>query len=163
VTRGDFVNQYRVTYDPASRDPSGAYTKDEWTSVKDIGRRFEGVILTQEVYEHVEDAYVNAALAFLIEAGLSFLRVEGLENARGQRLAFCEGSVLTLDQVGDVIRRVLREEFWCRLESPDGFVHLGWDYYMYVGVPHSCPKAKERTVELGLYLEEWDSPYRDPS
>ncbi len=120
-------------------------------------------MLTREEYERVESAYVEAALAFLNEGGLTSLRIEGLENARGQVLAFGEGTVLSLEHVADVIRRVLREEFWCRLEGIRGFIHLGWDYYMYIGVPNPCPRAHAQAVELGLYVEELASPYSEPS
>ena len=153
------MNEYRVTkYNPAFRDPGGAYTRDEWTSVKDVGRSFAGGVLTREEYERVENAYIGAALAFLDEAGLTSLRVEGLENVLGAWLVFRNGSILSLDEVREAIRRVLREEFWCRLEGAGGYVHFGWDYYMYIGVAHPCPKARERTVELGLYVEEFASP-----
>src|SRR5690348_8693669 len=128
--RGVRVNEYRVTkYNPAFRNSADAYTRDEWIMFKDVGESFGGVVLTLEEYKRVEDAYVRAALAFMSEAGLSSLTVNSLEN-RGRRLSVQEGSVLPLEQVGDVIRRVLREEFWCRLEGLGGFVHLGWDYYM---------------------------------
>ena len=158
------MNEYRVTkYNPAFRGLGGAYTKDEWTSVKDVGRSFPAGVLTREEYERVENAYVGSALAFLGEAGLTSLRIEGLENTRGEWLLFHNDSILPLNQVGDVIRRVLREEFWCRLEGVNGYVHFGWDYYMYIGAPHPCPKAREQKVELGLYVEEFDSPYKVPS
>jgi hypothetical protein len=156
VARGSQVNQYRVTkYNPALRGPNGAFKGDEWTSVKDIGRSFAGVILTREEYKRVEHAYASAALAFLDEAGLTSLRVEGLENTRGQHLAFAEGTVLPVEHVDEIIGRILREEFWCRLEGNGGFLHFGWDYYMYVGVPNPCLKAQARTLELGLYVEEF--------
>jgi hypothetical protein len=155
------VIEYRVTkYNPAFRDSSGAYNKDEWTSVKDIGRSYAGVMLTREEYERIENAYASAALAFLSEGGLSSLRVEGLENKQMHELHFRSDSNLPLDEIDDAIRRILREEFWCRLEGDGGFVHFGWDYYMYIGVSHPCPTARERTVELGLYVEEFDSPYK---
>jgi len=65
------VNEYRVTkYDPAFRDKSGAYTKDEWTIFKQIGETFSGVQLTSEEYERVEEAYIQAAMSFLREGGL---------------------------------------------------------------------------------------------
>jgi hypothetical protein len=164
VTGGGQVNEYRVTkYNPAFRGPGGAYTKDEWTSVRDVGRSFAGEVLTREEYERVENAYVGSALAFLGEAGLTSLSIEGPENTRVESLVFRNGSILSLDEVREAIRRVLREEFWCRLEGVDGFVHFGWDYYMYIGVPHPCPTARERTVELGLYVEEFASPYKVPS
>jgi hypothetical protein len=155
------VNEYRVTkYNPAFRDSAGAYIRDDWIVFKDIGKSFGGVILTREEYERVEDACVNAALAFLTEADLTSMTVEGLENHRGHQLSFQEGSILPLPQVGDVIRRVLREQFWCRLEGTGGFVHLGWDYYMYIGVPHECPAAQTQAIELGLYVERFCSPYK---
>ena len=106
----------------------------------------------------MEQAYINSALAFLQEGGLSSLRIEGLE---GNALEFGDGSILSPEQVGDVIRRILREEFWCRLEGSGGFLHFGWDYYMYIGVPHRCPAAEQIAEGLGLYAEEFASPYNE--
>jgi len=156
------VNEYRVTkYNPAFRRESDIYTKAEWTSFKDIGRTYSGVPLTAEEYERVEEAYVKVALGFLSEGGLSSVRVAGLENLRKQPLDFHNESVLPFDLIGGIIRRILREEFWCRLEGSEGFIHFGWDYYMYVGVPHPCPAAEARAAELGLYVEEFASPIRE--
>jgi len=154
--------EYRVTkYDPALRDATGAYTADDWTSVTDIGRAFAGVILTEDEYRRVEQAYIDSALAFLREGRLSSLTIEGLENHNELKLEFDEGSVLTPVQVGKLIPQVLREEFWCRLQDRDGFVHFGWDYYLYVGVPHRCPEAERFAADLGLYPEEFASPYSE--
>jgi hypothetical protein len=71
------------------------------------------------------------------------MRVAGLENPRTQPLDFNNDSVLPLDRIGEIIRRILREEFWCRLEGSKGFVHFGWDYYMYIGVPIAAPQRKQ--------------------
>jgi hypothetical protein len=156
------VFEYRVTkYDPALRDSSGAFLGDDWISIGDIGRSFGGVVLTQARYQEVEDAYVAAALAFLREAGVPTLTVTGLENHGGVPVAFSNGSVLTLDEIDEGVRRVLREEFWCRFEGWSAFVHLGYDYYMYVGVPHTCPAAQALASSLGLFIEEFRSPYRE--
>jgi hypothetical protein len=154
------VNEYRVTkYNPAFRDQSGAYTKVEWTLFRQIGQTFSGVLLTSDEYERVEETYIQAALSFLRESGLLSMRIAGLENPRKQLLDFQNDSVLPLDRIGEIIRRILREEFWCRLEGSDSFIHFGWDYYMYIGVPHPCPTARARAAELGLYVEEFASPY----
>ena len=153
--------EYRVTkYDPALRDARGAYTADEWILFKQIGSAFGGIVLTEGEYLRVEEAYINSATAFLREGGLNSLTVEGIENHKRLALEFGEGSVLSLERVGDVIRQMLREELWCRLESQDGFVHIGWDYYMYIGVPHRCPKAELLAEGLGLYPERFSSPYK---
>jgi hypothetical protein len=156
------VFEFRVTkYDPANRDCRGAYARDEWTSVSDIGRAFAGVVLTEAEYQRVEDAYATSAVAFLREAGVSALVVAGLENHAAVPLPFANGSSLGLSEVGEAVRRVLREEFWCRLEGAGAFVHVGWDYYMYVGVPGPCPSAATLARQLGLFVEPFRSPYSE--
>jgi hypothetical protein len=153
------VFEYRVTkYDPARRDARGAYTRKEWTSFGDIGRTFGGQILTLGEYRRVEDAYVSAALAFLREAGVETLTVEGLE-ARGRPRPVAAEDSRGLAEMPEVIRRVLREEYWCRLESPEAFVHIGYDYAMYIGVPRACPEAERSARRPGLYAEAFRSPY----
>jgi hypothetical protein len=155
------VNQYRVTkYNPAFRDSSGAYRRDQWISFGDIGRSFDGVKLTPEAYDRVEDAYVAAAVAFLRESAVPHLAVRALENKQGQAVPISEGDALPIEQLGDVLRSVLREEFWCRFEANDAFVHVGWDYCMYVGVPRPCYAARRMAEKLGLYVEDFASPYR---
>lgn len=152
--------EYRVTkYDPDLRD-GVAYLRDEWTSFSDIGQSFNGVVLTESEYQRVEDAYATAAVAFLREAGVVSLTVSGLENHATIPLTFVEGSALSLAQIGRVVRRMLRDHFWCRLQSENAFVHIGWDYYMYIGVPAHCPNAIAMARQLGLFPEPYLSPYR---
>ena len=156
--------EFRVTkYDPTCRDICGAYTRDEWTSVRDIGRSFAGVSLTKSEYQRVEDAYVTTAIAIMQEAGIESLMVTGLENHFATLLPFVERSVLKLPDAGMVIRQVLREEFWCRLEAEIGFVHIGYDYYMYVGSNKRCLNAESLAKRLGLFIEPFQSPYTKQS
>jgi len=151
--------EYRITkYDPALRDASGAYTGDDWTSISDIGKSFAGVVLTEAEYLRVEHAYISATLAFLDEAGIPSLTVDELENPANLVLPVAEGSVVNLKQLAEVIRLILREKFWCRLEAAAGFLHFGYDYYLYLGVPHRCPAAERTAAELGLYVEVFDQP-----
>jgi hypothetical protein len=152
--------EYRVTkYDPARRDARGAYTGEDWTSFDDIGRTFAGAELTPGDYQRVEDAYVSVALAFLREAGVKALSVEGLE-ARESPPPVAAGISLSLSEAAQVIRRVLREELWCRLEGQSAFIHFGYDYYMYVGAPRPYPEAETLARRAGLYVEALRSPYR---
>jgi hypothetical protein len=54
------VKEYRVTkHNPAFRNQFGTYSRVEWTSIKDIGEIFAGVVLTAEEYERVEDLRVR--------------------------------------------------------------------------------------------------------
>jgi hypothetical protein len=156
------VFEYRVTkYDPANRDAQGAYTREEWTAVSDIGHAFAGVVLTEPEYQRVEDAYVVAALAFLRESGVRSLIIAGLENHAESPLPYSDGAVLSLSEAATVIRQVLREKCWCRLEEAGAFLHIGYDYYMYVGVACPCPNAETLARQLGLFVEPFQSPYRN--
>lgn len=155
------VKEYRVTkYNPKLRGPNNEYHRDEWILFTQIGQSFGGVVLTEEEYKRIERAYIKAALAFLGESGITALRVEGLET-RQQPLKFHEGDSLSLEQLPDVLERILREEVWCRLQANEAFVHFGWEYYMHIGVPRPCPVAERTASELGLYVEEFASPYRE--
>ena len=152
--------EYRITkYDPNFRNSRGWYLLEEWTSVCDIGQEFGGRVLTREEYDRVESAYVAAALVFLEQAGVETLVLNGLENPQELALPFEEGSVLSLEKAGAVLRQVLREEYWCLLEGPEAFIHCGYDYYMYVGVPREVPEAEQLAQSLGLFVEPFDSPH----
>lgn len=145
--------QFRLTkYDPAHRDRQGAYLLEEWTSSANVGRSFGGVVLTEAAYLRVEEAYVTTAVDFLRQAGVVSLTVAGLENPRGLALTFSEDTSLTLEEITAVLRRVLREEFWCRLECERPLVHIDWDYYLFLGVPMSCPAAEAACLRRGLFL-----------
>ena len=81
----------------------------------------------------------QSRISFLSESGFAALRVVELENSRRHVLKFAEGSALPLEKLPEVFVRILRDEFWCRFQADDGFVHFGWDYYIYLGVPRRCP------------------------
>ena len=154
--------QYRVTkYNPTFRDVSGVYTRNEWTAFCDIGKSFNEVILTNAEYQRVESAYVSTVVAFLQESNVLSLVVCGLENYGGIVLGFSDGSSLSLKQIEVTLPRILREEFWCKLKASQSFVHVGYDYYMYLGVPVVCPKAEQLAASLGLFVELFQSPYND--
>jgi hypothetical protein len=157
--------EYRVTkYDPRLRDRSGAYRRDEWISPDQIGQTFGGVVFTAAEYQRTEDAYVAAAMAFLRESGCVSLRVVQLENSRPFQepgILLSPGVTLCLADLERVCRLNLRGTIWCKLEDDAGrFIHFGYDYYMYIGVPTPCETAKALAPRLGLFVETFPSPYR---
>lgn len=148
--------EYRVTkYDPAIRLSGETY--DEWTSYGDVGATFNGIVLNRTTYEKVEAAYISVATAFLREADVGCLTVRGLEYQKGAKPPYAEGACV--EDVAAIMTKVLREELWCRLEGHRGFIHFGWDYYMYIGVASACPEAQEWATKVGLFIEEMRSPY----
>jgi len=172
------MNGWRITkYNPAFRDGRGAYLKDEWTSVSDVGKSFDGAVLTFEEYRKIEDAYVSTAMSFVSEAGLDSLtityletrgvsesRAEGLRDIAFDRKLAKKGMTLSREAVADVCRLVLRETLWCTLESEGGFyIHFGYDYYMYLGSPAPSEQAIAYGGRQGLFVEDMASPYVDAS
>lgn len=52
--------KYRITkYNPAYRDKKGTYTKEEWTSVSDIGKKYASSFTARE-YIKTENLYIDA-------------------------------------------------------------------------------------------------------
>src|ERR1700754_2454148 len=101
---------WRVTrFDPAHRDARGAYRRDTWTSIGDVGGSFEDGELTLETYLRVEDAYVEAVAAFADGTGAERLVIGELDYGEGLR----EGQVLSIAEARDVVRRMLREDVSC--------------------------------------------------
>jgi len=154
------MHRYRVTkYDPALRTAAGAYAKDEWTLFSDVGRSFCGVTLSCEDYLRAESAYVEAAAAFLAEDSAPELRVVDIEIRGDRPNAPAEGSLVARADFPAFCRSILRGEFWCKLEAEGRFIHFGWDYYMYVGIIRRCESAISKAESLGLFVEEFESPY----
>ena len=151
---------WRVTrYDPAYRDPRGAYTIETWTSIGDVGRVFEGHVLSIEEYEGVESAYIDAFLSFAHEAGTESVHVREYSSSGGEQIE--EGAIVPIGEATEIVRAMLREEVNCRLESPenDFYLHVGFDLYMYVGAANPCPKAVAHANEIGLFVDsDWPSP-----
>ena len=157
---GSMQYQYRITkYSPEFRNLSGAYLRDDWTSRADIGRQFNGILLTSDRYRIVESAYLTVASAFLAEAGISQLKVVGLENHQAFKGAPEEGAVVSSAEVLTILQSLLREEFWCKLEGSSSFLHIGYDYYMYFEVPKECVNSSALARSLGLFVETYRSPY----
>jgi hypothetical protein len=156
--------QYRVTkYNPRFRNRHGGYTLDDWICVSQIGDSFGGVVLTPERYEQVETAYATTAVAFMKEAGTPRLLALGVENHHENPSAPIEEAAVGVAALEDMIRRLLRGEFWCRLEAAESFIHIGYDYYMYVGAPRACEQSCSLARSAGLFVEPFLSPYRHQS
>lgn len=167
-------HQWRITkYDPRLRDASGRFLGDDWTSVWDIGKMSLGQ-LTAADYLRIESAYVTTARSFAVESGVFAMRIVELEidtidesdltmiglPSIEPALHIQEGAVLPINRLGGVVRAVLRELVWCKIESDSFFIHFGRDYYMYVGSDSACEHSQDTAQIAGLYVEKWNSPYR---
>lgn len=155
------MNCYRISkYNPEFRDENGIYTQEDWTSVSDIGRVFNGEKLTKEEYLRTENSYVNAVKTILTENNASKLLIDGLEtyydNTDVSALSFDESELLAeikntmyvnKDKLELLIRMALREYLWCKLKSERVEIEFGYDYYMYI----KCAEIKLEIVQKLFY------------
>jgi hypothetical protein len=167
------MNWYRISkYNPEFRDETGRYLRDEWTSVSDIGQSFDGIALDPPTYLATEMAYVCSVREFMVDAGVTSLRVASLEPPPdldplweyglpdGKELAplareLRDGTELDGTKLDQVLRLELREVLWCRLESPGRFVvNTGHDYYLHIGTAALSERAIAMTHQLGLFVHE---------
>jgi small subunit ribosomal protein S1 len=145
-------------------------------------RHYTGTEDTASDHGEIEAAYLQAVLAFAVEAGVDRLSVRepqvsslahfgldrplehfGLEGLFSTGLAgFHDGAEVPLDVGLELVRLMLRDSgAWCRLEAEGTFaVHVGWDQYLYISSSRPCEEASARARELGLFPERLDaSPY----
>jgi hypothetical protein len=151
---------YRITkYDPLLRNEHGHFLTEDWTSISDIGRTFAQRLLTQSAYQLVEDAYLSTIELFLNEAQISAMTLAAIEG-HGTDISFKKGTSIGFKDILSLSRLTLREELWAKFTIPGkAYIHFGYDYYMYLGVPIQCKSAINSTHELGLFVESFRSPY----
>lgn len=166
---------YRITkYNPAYRDASGAYIKDEWISFSDVGKYYNDEIFSIQEYERVEQAYIQAIVKLMHFFGIDQLKCiycwkpekKLIDTTVPQEWVSVydrirRGSIISGNEIEVLLRLILRDYLVCKLAYRDQFfVHFGYDYYMYVGVPYDCASALQEIQKTGLFVEEIPvSPY----
>lgn len=173
--KSNYLHQWRITkYNPTLRDEDGTYLlKDEWTSCSDIGKLSSGKEFTLDEYLKTEQAYVNAVMAFMAEEEIRYLRVVQLNQHEMDEeekqsplykeftdIIIQEDMAVMKEDIPTLLRMLLREYIHCQLLHKDNFfIHIGYDYYMYIGSTNPSLKGIAVTKELGLFVEEMESPY----
>jgi hypothetical protein len=173
------MNSWRITkYNPVFRNNDGTYGKNTWTSISDIGNLFEDGIFTVEEYLQTENTYIDTVSTFMNYLDISNLRVVELEINSQECKKFIqkypelytdeltilfssikEGMEFDVTEIANLIRLILREHLWCKLESEKMFVHFGYDYYMYIGAKNKCEDVLKQIEHMNLFVEEYESPY----
>ncbi|WP_343338335.1 hypothetical protein [Terrisporobacter petrolearius] len=164
--------KYRISkYNPKYRDENGIYTRDEWTSISDIGEYFNGYEVTMKEYSDIENRYVEAIDIILEYFKIKYLYIMELENEENivndidddfcqndiDMIDFIkEGQELNIKEIKYVIRLTLRERFWCGLYSKTTHIIIkpGYDFYINIISPELPQYIINRINELGIYLEK---------
>jgi hypothetical protein len=145
-------------------EPGRVYTASStWTSMSDVGRSFDDGDLTLAEYERVEQTYLTAIGVLLAQLGNPELTVSDVQLAPAaseQAQAVREGSLVDAAAAIDICRLELREELSCRLDGDHLYVHVGIDYYVYVGCEYLDASAVAAIEASGLFVEQdVPSPY----
>jgi len=163
---------YRVTkYNPQYRNKNGAYTKEEWTSISEIGKMYGDKLFELEEYLNYENAYISAVLIAMKANNVHSLKIKHFEEhyIESSDMPINDGDMV-IDEIKNrkiincanlefLIKLILREIVWCKLVSDDVLVHFGYDYYMYIISRKKLDSEAKLISDLGLFVEEFLSPH----
>ena len=145
--------EYRISkYDPKFRDETGAYQKNEWTSVSDIGKKFDDGMLEKEEYLRVENNYFEFVLELLEKLKISAVKLRKQEPKK----QYAAQMVRVDDELfKQIFERNLREQFWCEFHAKGLYFWIGYEYYLHVNSNENLAKEiKETAAKHGLFVEE---------
>lgn len=154
------MKEYRITkYNPTYRVEGLYYAVDEWTSISDVGKKFNGTELSYDEYLQTEKAYIECCVEIMEQAGIKSLSVEQAEDYEDD-IRF-PASISCKDDIRQAISACLREQCWFKLTAAYFFIHFGYDYEMYVGSELPIEVVEAVATKHGLYCELHQSPYND--
>ncbi|MBK3583216.1 hypothetical protein ACIPM5_25645 [Streptomyces microflavus] len=133
----------------------------DWTSFEDVGKSFNGEVLTAAEYQRVEDSYISAvgSLADAVQADRFELRNLALNEPPPTWLgAAYEGRSVDRRTALRLLRRMLRHGLIsCTLESGDALrVTVETDFYVSVEIQPDAVEYLEEVRRLGLNLAAVD-------
>lgn len=173
--------EYRVTkYDQSQRDENGTYIgPSAWTCYSEAGQTFDGIVLTLEECLRIESAYITTAIKLFKESGLPYLRLTRVNAPKWQKedlrsegpplydpifeeINFTEDAIVLLKNMPTVLQMIFRGFADASLEWRDKFyIHVGWDFYMYVGTDKALTDKDDAIQSESIYVEEnYPSPYK---
>jgi len=167
------IYQWRITkYNPENRDKNDVYKKNEWTSVSDIGKKFENNEFTFEKYLFYENAYIGAIINIIRENNVEMFKIDTLEKyeyinyndfseleSKKYFKSLRKDMLIPKQKIKQVAQFALRNIIWCRLVSEEMFIHFGYDYYMYIGSTRLSEETLKKIKNNQLFVEERISPY----
>ncbi|MCH1939856.1 hypothetical protein [Holdemania massiliensis] len=151
--------------------------KEEWTSISDIGKIYNGCILDAKEYKKIEDSYVRAVLEIASYMGIEYFRIKDVfrwkdlrkdinENAVFKELypqsmlkvyeEMTNETIVNKEELCDLVRLELREDIGGLLYVPYRLkIFIGDDYMM--GVHTSIPLESIYKIisDLGLNIYQF--------
>ncbi len=151
------------------------YTLDEWTSISDIGKVYNGKVFTIQDYEATERKYINAVSKVLLESKCYYLTIDYIEidkvsliddlmkspyNCELQQfqhlfLDLRKGKRIYIKSIAPIIQLCLREYCYMVLcnRTKQIMIDFGYDYYLNIGSQINTKKLSSIVRSCGLYLD----------
>lgn len=169
-----------VKYKPENYNEKGHYTKEEWGCMGDVGRIYDGHLVTLDEYLEVEQQYVDAAVKIMELVNCKYLTVTFLgDTVRSTKssirdmlskknrflsydkmlydsyMGLVEGKRIYVADIPSVVRLNLREYTNTTLTNLKKSleIHFGYDYYMFFNTKFSIDILREEIRKIGLYLD----------
>lgn len=145
--------------------------KDEWVGIFELNETFDGKTFTVDDYLEVEQKYVDAAVGFFRETNEKYLTLRNWQKYESGSASvkpygldistdFTDNQSISINSLPVVIRMMLRDIAHCEIEIKNiFFIHIGWDFYMYIGSAFNLPAAIDDVNRSGLFVEECTSPH----
>jgi hypothetical protein len=171
--------KYNISkYNPAFRDSNWRYMKEDWTAISDIGKTFDGKILTVEDYIATEDSYIKAIQTIFNFFNLTYLKVcdvrksfeeeifMGLISKRKVAYTYdiieihgkAEGiEKLAYKDIDLFFRLLLREDIGAKIFYPRKLkIFICYDYLMGIHCNRSIENVIPTIEALGLFVEKFN-------
>lgn len=171
--------KYRITkYNPLFREANGRYTKEDWTSISDIGKKFEGNVLATKDYKSTEDKYVKAVQLIMDYMTTPFVIVTNVrkstddadfeETIRKYPELYKEIYLMdtyhnitdtmkfSTEKVDSLVRLLLREEIGAEVFYDTKLkIFIGYDFLMGIHVSKPIDPVVPSIKKMGLFVEKY--------
>jgi hypothetical protein len=165
------INFSITKYNPIYRNEYGHYQHDDWTSISDIGKTFEGIILTYDKYLEVENRYVDSVFCILdffnvnkvkinhiykFDKKSDFKDYNSIDLYSTYKIVNTNTVLNNRNQIDDLIRLRLREhivELELVVSITDRIeILFGFDFYMYLKTNKDVSVLIDKISKLGLFV-----------
>jgi len=159
-----------IKYNPIYRNDSGAFTKDEWIGYSDIGKTFNGKVLTKKEYEIIEGLYIKAVFIAMDYFGSKKLKISHIYKLSNIKKAKLFGDLELFKElkefnIGDLISDKEKIRLLLKLKLRDYLGELelvidsksrseilfGFDYYMYLNTNKDVTSLLKQISSTGLF------------
>ncbi len=170
VTIGDTENDYSISkYRPQFYNHQFCYTRNEWTSISDIGKSFDDGVLTTNEYLETEQHYIDTAIELARKSGCSYLTVDYLEGKTKDIVQWAEkhssdfnllrsakkirqGWKIPVSDCADYLRLCLRECCYAEFSNYSHNFHIQFGYEYYMCIHTELPKSQVEAVAVANHL-----------